>query len=85
MQIDLSDSHRKKASFSIRESLEPDSNVKLSSPLQHEKQDSHIISTDEGIQIDFSDEQHEKVRLSIRMRLDGNAKVTLPMSLRGRK
>jgi hypothetical protein len=59
MQIDESDAHDENANFSIRKSLEIDSNVRLESPLQKPKQHSQSCSTDDGIQIDESDEHDE--------------------------
>jgi hypothetical protein len=50
MQIDESDEHDENASFSMRESLEPDSNVTLASALHSEKQPLQSCSTDDGIQ-----------------------------------
>jgi hypothetical protein len=57
MQIDGSDEQAQEAEFSMRESVEPRSNVTLESLLHSQKQHLQKISTDEGMQMDDSDEQ----------------------------
>jgi hypothetical protein len=59
MQIDESDEQPSNARDSIRESLEPASNVTLESALHPSKQALPSISTDDGMQIDTSDQQSE--------------------------
>jgi hypothetical protein len=50
MQIDESDEQNEKAHFSIRESLQPDSNLTLESPVHPLKHPSQRSSTDNGMQ-----------------------------------
>jgi hypothetical protein len=57
MQIEESDKQEQNAPDSIRESLEPSSNVTLQSFMHDSKQYSPSISTDPGMQIEESDEQ----------------------------
>jgi hypothetical protein len=52
MQIDESDEQDENAHFSIRESLQPDSNVTLESALHSLKQPSQRCSTDDAMQAD---------------------------------
>jgi hypothetical protein len=59
MQIDESDEKDENADSSIRESLQPDSNVTLASAVHSLKQNSQSSSTDDGMQIDESDEQDD--------------------------
>jgi hypothetical protein len=77
MQIDESDEQYRNAYFSIRESLEPDSNVRLESELHCEKQYSQRTSTDDGMQIDDSDEQYQNAYFSLRESLEPDSNVTL--------
>jgi hypothetical protein len=77
MKIDESDEHHENAHFSIRESLQPDSNVTLESPVHPLKQNSQSNSTDDGIQIDESDEQRQNAHFSIRESLQPDSNVTL--------
>jgi hypothetical protein len=50
-QIVESDEQSKKAPLSMRDSLEPDSNVTRERAWQSEKEESQIISTEAGMQI----------------------------------
>jgi hypothetical protein len=77
MQIDESDEHAENANDSMRESLEPDSNVTLQSAPQQEKQKSPTTSTGHGMQIDESDEQNSKARHSRPESLEPHSNVTL--------
>jgi hypothetical protein len=77
MQIDESDEQVKNARGSIRESLQPDSNVTLQSAVHRLKHDSQSCSTDDGMQIDESDEQDENADCSIRESLQSDSNVTL--------
>jgi hypothetical protein len=77
MQIDESDEQDEKADFSIRESLQPDSNVTLESTVHSMKQPAQRSSTDDGMQIDESDEQDENAHFSIRESLQPDSNVTL--------
>jgi hypothetical protein len=75
MQIDESDEHRQNACMSIRESWEPDSNVKLESAAHGQKQFSQRTSTADGMQIDESDEQPQNAKRSIREILQSDSNV----------
>jgi hypothetical protein len=57
MQIDESDEQDENAFFSIRESLEPASNLTLHRAAHSVKQCAQSTSTDDAMQIDESDEQ----------------------------
>jgi Arc/MetJ-type ribon-helix-helix transcriptional regulator len=77
MQIEESDEQFENACDSIRESLEPDSNVTLESARHTAKQRSERTSTDDGMQIDESDEQYPNASDSIRENLEPDSNVTL--------
>jgi hypothetical protein len=81
MQIDESDSHTQNACFSIRDSLEPDSNVIIARTPLLEKQDSQIVSTEDGMQIDVSDVHNLNASFSIRESLEPDSNVTVKMPL----
>jgi hypothetical protein len=66
MQIDESDEQGENACASIRETLQPGSNLTLESAEHSLKQNSQRCSIDDGMQIDESDEQNQNAYLSIR-------------------
>jgi hypothetical protein len=55
--MDVKEEQPENAQFSIRDNLQPDSNVNEESAVQPRKQYCERISTPAGIQIDFKDEQ----------------------------
>jgi hypothetical protein len=76
-QIDDSDEHNQNAYSSIRESLQPASNVTLESPSHQQKQCSQTTSTDHGTQIERSDEQNSNAYRSIRESFEPASNATL--------
>jgi hypothetical protein len=81
MQIDESDEQDENANRSIRETLQPDSNLTLESALHQRKQPSQRSSTDDGMQIDESDEHNQNAHFSIRETLLSDSKITLETNL----
>jgi hypothetical protein len=77
MQIDASNEQDENAYFSIRESLQPHSNLTFESALHPLKQNSQRTTTDDGMQIDESDEQDENAEFSIRESLQPDSNLTL--------
>jgi hypothetical protein len=70
MEIDESEEQSQNAPSSIRESLEPASNVTLERVPHREKQYMPIISTDDGMQIDESEKHPRNASLSIQESLE---------------
>jgi hypothetical protein len=81
MQIDESDEQNENAHISMRESLQPDSNVTLESAVHLLKQNSQRCSTDDGMQIDESDEQYKNACISICESLQPDSNVTFESAL----
>jgi hypothetical protein len=81
IQIDESDEQLENACRSIRESLEPDSNVTLERARHSWKHFSQTTSTDDGMQIDETDEHSENACFSIRASLELASNVTLESAL----
>jgi hypothetical protein len=77
MQIDDSDEQNPNASFSMRESVQCDSNVTLESAPQSRKQRSQSSSTDAGMQIDESNMQSQNASFPMRNNLESASNVTL--------
>jgi hypothetical protein len=65
MQAEVRDEHSWNADWSIDNSLEPVSNVRVKRVLHPEKQSQQRTSTDEGMQIDARDEHLENADGSI--------------------
>jgi hypothetical protein len=76
MHIDESDGHDENTNCSIRESLEPGSNVTLESLGHPLKLLCPRTSTDAGTQIDESDEQASNADSSIRETFEPASKLT---------
>jgi hypothetical protein len=68
MQIEGSNEQFSQQKLSIRVSLDLGANVSEQRPPQFLKQDSPMISTEDGMQIEESDEQPRKAESSIRER-----------------
>jgi hypothetical protein len=76
MQIDESEEQERNAPASMRESLEFNSNVTVSSFSHPSKQESQRTSTDEGMRMDESEEQSINAPLSIRESLESDSNET---------
>jgi hypothetical protein len=81
MQIDERDEQNSNANCSIRESLQPDSNVTLESASHQLKQNSQRSSTHDGMEIDESDEQDQNAHFSSRESLQSDPNITLESAL----
>jgi hypothetical protein len=77
MQIDESLEQFENAEHSIRNSLEPGSNVTFQSALQSRKQLLQSIFTADGMQIDGSETQDRNAHFSMRDSLERASNVTL--------
>jgi FtsZ-binding cell division protein ZapB len=76
MQIDESDEQSRNAPDSIRESLEPVSNVTIESLEHPVKHAAHTITTDDGMQIEEIHEQKPNAYCSRRESLEPGSNVT---------
>jgi hypothetical protein len=72
-----SDEHFQNANLSIRESLEPDSNMTIDRDSHPVKQLSSIVSTGDGIQIADSDAQWENANSPMEESLEPDSNVTV--------
>jgi hypothetical protein len=85
MEIDRRWEQFEKTPFSIRCSLDPDSNFTVKRRLQRTKQKRQRISTDAGRQINCSDEQFAKASPPIRRRRHPDSNSTLETYLQEAK